>query len=126
MIAMLLLVSTASFAVLSLINQRRGTMDVFVRTCFHTCKSLERVLRFSMLENRRSEIELAMKQIIMEYGIESASLVTHTGKPVYSSSPELGPAVPLEDARCSGCHGSLAPEPLNRMPAESHFRLVND
>ncbi len=125
MVAVLLVVSSGSFTVLSLMSQRREAMDIFVRTCLDLCRSLERILHYSMLENRRNEIGSAIMQVATEYDVESATLVTHIGKPVYSSSAHLGPDVPLSDARCSGCHISKGAV-LKRQPTGEHFRLLEE
>jgi two-component system NtrC family sensor kinase len=125
MVAALLLASSGSFTILSLMSQRKESMDIFVRASLNMCKSLERVLHYSMLENRRGEIESAIRQLVTEYDIRSATLVTHTGKPIYSSDFQHGPSIPIDDARCSGCHMNKE-TPLKRLPASAHFHLSEE
>ena len=65
MVAVLMILSTGSFILVSL-NQRRATMKMFVQSSAHMGRSLERILRLSMLENRQDEIESAIRHISME------------------------------------------------------------
>lgn len=126
MIAGLILLSTGAFAVLSLMSQRNEAMETFIHSSLNMCRSLERILRFSMLENRREEIKSAIRQIAAEQDIEMVTLVTHEGEPVYSSGAPLGGRVPLDDARCSGCHQSPMARPLERLPEEAGLRIVEE
>ncbi|GAB4349374.1 MAG: ATP-binding protein [Candidatus Abyssubacteria bacterium] len=125
MIAVLLVVTTGSFAVLSMMSQRREALHVFVESSINMCKSLERTLRFSMLENRREEIDSAIKQIAEEDIISSVVLFSHEGEPVYASSPASAQPVALEDVRCAGCHRSGG-APIERLPGTAGYRLVEE
>ncbi|RJP67674.1 MAG: sensor histidine kinase [Candidatus Abyssobacteria bacterium SURF_17] len=126
MMAALLVLSTGLFAFLSLMSQKREAIMMFVSSSLNMCRSFERILRISMLENRRDEIQSAIQQIAMEDVIHSASLVTHLGKPVYSSERDAYETVPLDDARCSGCHASGETNPLKRLPEVADFLLLED
>lgn len=116
MIATLLVLATGSFTFLSLMSQRRNAMDLFMNNSFHMGRSLERLLRLSMLENRRSEIDLAIQQMAMEDIIEEVSLVNHAGEVIYSGGTDARGQVSLDDARCSGCHGQDKKAVLRRLP----------
>lgn len=124
MVAALIVLSTGAFAVVSLAKQRKESMDLFVHSSINMCKSLERILRFSMVENRRSEIQSAIQQIAEEEDIESVTLVTHRGETVYSSSPEAPSRVSIEDKRCLGCHASPGGRPLERLPIKADFQIL--
>ncbi len=87
MVAVLMVLAPGSFTAISLVSQRREAMDMFFNSSMHMGRSLKRISRFSMLENRRDEIDLAIKQISIEEAIEAVTLVDHTGKTAYSSPP---------------------------------------
>ncbi len=126
MMAGLMILSTGSFVAFSLITQRHETMDMFTQSSLSMTQSLERILRFSMLENRREEIESAIKKIGSEKDIESVSLITHMGDPIYNSNGF--PAAPLSMAArpCSGCHVQSGAQPLKRLPADANFRILEE
>ncbi len=125
MIAVLLVLTTGSFAVFSLMSQRREALDVFVDSSINMCKSLERTLRFSMLENRRDEIDSAIKQIVEEDVIDSVTLVSHKGEPVYVSNPDSAMPVFLDDVRCAGCHRPGGAT-LTYLPGIAGYQLVEE
>jgi two-component system NtrC family sensor kinase len=120
MVAALLILSSGSFAILSLMSQRREAMDMFVRSSINMSRSLERTLRFSMLENRREEIGLAVKQIGVEETIENVVLLTHNGTPVYTSGTRSQEQASLTDTGCSGCHVDGGVEALKRLPDDAN------
>ena len=126
MIAVLLVLTTGSFALFSLMSQRRQAMDTFANGSLEMCRSLERILRFSMLENRRSEIESAIKQMAAESSIKKVNLLTHTGTLVYSSDSISSAEVPMTDVSCVGCHTTAASPALKEMPASSHVSIYDE
>jgi len=126
MMAVLMILSTGSFVAFSLITQQHEIMDMFVHSSLNMTRSLERILRFSMLENRREEINSAIRKIASEKDIESISLVTHMGEPVYSSNALPATRVPMADERCSGCHVQTGAQPLERLPADANFRILEE
>lgn len=103
MIAVLIVLTTGSFAHFSLMSQRRQAMDTFVKSSLEMCRSLERILRFSMLENRRTEIESAIKQMAAESPIKNVNLLAHGGALVYSSGQSPTAQAPISDPGCAGC-----------------------
>ncbi len=126
MVAVLIILSTGFFAIFSLTSQRRAAIDMFVGSSLDMARSLERILRFSMLENRRDEIGAAIKQIATENDIKSVTLVTHKGEPVYASGPAPAPDkhVTIDDPRCSECHAHANAKPLQRLPLFADYRLL--
>jgi two-component system NtrC family sensor kinase len=126
MVAALLILSTGFFVAFSLITQRREIINMFAHNTLNMTRSLERILRFSMLENRRGEIESAIKQIGAEEDIESISLVTHEGDIVYCDQPAGDKRVSIDDDRCSGCHSATGGRPLKRLPKDADFRIFDE
>jgi len=126
MVAALMLMATGSFTVLSLLSQRRMAMRMFAQSSLQMGRSLERILRLSMLENRRDEIELAIRQIAMENMIAEVTLVTHNGELAYSSDEGPDKQVSIDDSRCSGCHLQGGARVLKRLPAAADVALVED
>jgi two-component system NtrC family sensor kinase len=126
MLAVLVIVSTGLFTAVSFITQRREVRNMFVHSSLNMTRSLERILRFSMLENRRGEIESAIERIASEEDILSASLITHAGERVYSSGPFPASRVVLEDRPCSGCHVGPDTPPLERLTADADVRVFDE
>ena len=123
MIAVLLVLTTGSFALLSLRSQSRQAIDTYVESSLAMGRSLERILRFSMLENRRDEIESAIKQMATERSIITADLRTHAGMLVFSSSPISAPQASKADIGCAGCHLDAEHKPLKLMPSSSSVSI---
>lgn len=126
MVAVLMIVAPGSFTAFSLVSQRREVMDMFVSSSLHMGRSLERILRLSMLENRRDEIESAIRQIAMEDVIEAVTLVTHAGEPVYSSPSGSEAAISIDDRGCSGCHPKGGEHPLKKLAATADMHMVGE
>jgi two-component system NtrC family sensor kinase len=125
MVAVLIVLSTGAFTIFSLFTQRREAMGLFRHSSINMCKSLERILRFSMLENRRDEIQSAIAQISQEEDIGAVALVAHAGNIAFSSKAEHSEKVQLNDRRCANCHHSDTQPPLKRLPAPD-FRVISD
>lgn len=125
MVAVLMILSTGSFMLFSL-NQQRATKEMLVHGSAHMARSLEQILRLSMLENRRDEIESAIRNIASEDTIESVTLVTHAGDVAYSSRPDIDSSVSHDDSRCSGCHIDGIEQPLKMLPAARNVEMTDD
>jgi two-component system NtrC family sensor kinase len=125
MVAVLMIFSTGSFMLFSL-NQQRTTKEILVHSSAHMARSLEQILRLSMLENRRDEIESAIRNIAAEDTIESVTLVTHAGGVAYSSGPRPVLSVSQDDCRCSGCHVDDKKEPLKILPTAKIVDMADD
>ncbi|RJP23229.1 MAG: HAMP domain-containing protein [Candidatus Abyssobacteria bacterium SURF_5] len=126
MVAVLIVLSTGSFAFFSLMKQRSEAMELFVHNSINMCRSLERILRFSMLENRRDEIQAAIQQIAKEDDIDGVTLVSHRGDIVYGDALQDPEKVTIGDNRCSGCHGNGSEQPLPRLAEPAEVRLLHD
>jgi two-component system NtrC family sensor kinase len=124
MVAVLIVLSTGAFTFFSIMKQRREAMDLFVSSSVNMCTSLERILRFSMVENRRHEIQSAIRQMAEQNGIQAVALLSHFGDSVYGGSNIPQERVSAQDIRCSGCHISGGRPPLERLPSTASFRLL--
>jgi two-component system NtrC family sensor kinase len=125
MVAVLMILSTGSFMLFSL-NQQRATKGILVHSSAHMARSLEQILRLSMLENRRDEIESAVINIAEDETIESVTLVTHAGEVAYSSGSGIDMSVSQDDGRCSGCHVDGKKRPLKVLPVEGIVDMADD
>ncbi len=124
MVAVLIVLATGSFAVISQLRQRQEAMAFFLHSSQNLCKGLERILRFSMLENRRQEIESAIHQIAEDEDIAAVTLLTHSGNVAYGSPLMSQKSVLVDDWRCSGCHAGA--EPLKKLPPSADIRLLRE
>jgi two-component system NtrC family sensor kinase len=125
MVAVLMILSTGSFMLFSL-GQQRATKEILVHSSAHMARSLEQILRLSMLENRRDEIKSAIRDIAAEDTIEFVTLVTHAGEVAYSSGPGIDMSVSQDDYRCSGCHINNKKQPLKVLPADRIVDMTDD
>lgn len=126
MVAVLMTLFPGSFTIFSVISRRSEAMEMFVNSSMNMGRSLERILRLSMLENRRDAIEVAVKDIAREEAIDAITLVTHTGEPIYASNAGPHTAVSLDDGRCSGCHLKNQERPLGKLPPASHVHIAEE
>jgi two-component system NtrC family sensor kinase len=92
------------FSTFSLIKQKDDAIASINKNAGQLSQTIEKILRFSMLKNRRDEISLALKNIIGNEGITSARIINHEGVVKYSSrSKELNINI-SGNMICSSCH----------------------
>ena len=93
------------FSTLSLIKQENDSIEIIKNNSNQLCATIEKILRFSMLENRRNEITLALKDIVGKYDIRTVRILNHKGLIKFSSKQsDINQQISQSNPRCSGCH----------------------
>jgi two-component system, NtrC family, sensor kinase len=90
-------------------------------------QSIEHILRFSMGENRREEIRLAIQRLSKSEDFVSISLTNHQGMVVYAAPDSLvGTQIVMTDFRCVGCHAGGLANPVAQLPDDQRFQHLPD
>ncbi len=100
------------FSTFSLIKQKDASIDAISHNADQLSKTTEKILRFSMLKNRRAELSLAVRNIVGKEGIMSVRILNHKGIIKFSSNPsEVNKNISqtsqegMETAQlCESCH----------------------
>jgi hypothetical protein len=105
--AVILILSTAIFVLISIKSQRQNAIKLVQTNTTNLGQSFERILRFSMQEYQREEIENAVLELSKIEDILNVTLTNHKGYIKYSTSDlTLNNLVSLNHRSCSGCHNT--------------------
>ena len=74
MLGIIIILAMGTFSIFSLLKQKQDAITSISNTTEQLSQTIEKILRFSMLKNRRDEITLAVNNIIGTEGIESARI----------------------------------------------------
>ena len=93
------------FSTLSLLKQENDSINIITNNSNQLCTTIEKILRFSMLENRRDEITKALKDIVGKDGIRTVRILNHEGLIEFSSKKsDVNQQISQSNPRCTGCH----------------------
>ena len=93
------------FSTLSLIKQEDDSINIITNNSNQLCETIQKILRFSMLENRRDEITKALKDIVGKDGIRTVRILNHEGLIEFSSKQsDINQKISQSNPRCTGCH----------------------
>ncbi len=96
------------FSIFSLVKQKEDAISTISNNTEQLSRTIEKILRFSMLKNRRGEISLAVNSIAETEEIKSARILNHHGLIIYSSKPsELNKDISQNNNLCRSCHDDL-------------------
>ena len=105
LLGIIILLTMGVFSTFSLLKQKDDAISSINNNTGQLSHTIEKILRFSMLKNRRDEISLALNNIIGNEGIKSARILNHEGVIKYSSrQSELNKNVSQNMPLCSSCH----------------------
>lgn len=94
-----------AFSTFSLIKQKEDSIDSIGHNTRQLGQTIEKILRVSMLKNRREDISLAVNNIVGKDGIVSIRILNHDGIIKFSSQPhELNKNISRKNDLCLGCH----------------------
>ncbi len=106
LMGLIILVMMGTFSAFSLMKQEQESFRALTRNTLLLSQSTEKILRFSMLKNRRDEISNSLKDIVRERGILSARILNNNGVVKFASrQSEVDEQIPLTDRLCRNCHG---------------------
>jgi len=101
----IILLAMGVFSAASLMKQEDDSIDSISRNTLLLSQTTERILRLSMLKNRRDEIATAINNIIGEEGIQSVRILDHKGIIRLSTKPsEIDQHVSRTNQLCTNCH----------------------
>jgi two-component system, NtrC family, sensor kinase len=104
-LGIIILLAMSLFSTFSLVKQKNDAISSISNNTQQLGKTIEKILRFSMLKNRRTEISLAVNNIINTEGITSARILDHRGVIHFSSrKTELDKNISNNNPLCVECH----------------------
>ncbi len=107
LLGMIILLMMGLFSTFSVIKQKEDAISAISNNTEQLSKTIEKILRFSMLKNRREEISLAIHSIAETEEIKSARILNHQGQIIYASrASELNQNIPQDNQLCRSCHNN--------------------
>ena len=105
LLAIVIVLTMGIFSTLSLLKQEDDSINIITNNSNQLSETIEKILRFSMLENRRDEITKALKDIVGKDGIRTVRILNHEGLIKFSSIPsDINQQISQSNPRCTGCH----------------------
>ncbi len=105
LLGIIILLTMGLFSTFSLVKQKEDAISAISTNTEQLSKTIEKILRFSMLKNRRDEISLAVNSIAETEEIKSARILNHQGQIIYTSKPsELNKDISRNNQLCRSCH----------------------
>jgi two-component system NtrC family sensor kinase len=107
LLGLIILVTMTSFSVIILTKQEKDSVDALSRSTLLLSQTTERILRQSMLKNRRSDISAAIREAVNNEGILAIRILNHKGVIKFSSRrTELEQHISSTNRLCATCHPS--------------------
>lgn len=105
LIGIIILITMGLFSTFSLVEQKKDAISTISNNTEQLSQTIEKILRFSMLKNRRDEISLAINSITGTEEIKSARILNHEGVIIYTSNKsELNHNISQNNPLCNSCH----------------------
>ncbi len=105
LLGVIILVTMGIFSAISLIRQEKDAVDTLNRSTLLLGQTTEKILRLSMVKNKRDDISTAIRDIVGSEGIRSVRILNHEGIIKFSSRPsEIDRHISRENHLCANCH----------------------
>lgn len=105
LLGLIILVTMGIFSAISLVRQQHDSIDALSRSTLLLGQTTEKILRLSMIKNRRADISAAIKDIVGNEGIRSVRILNHEGIIKFSSRrSELDQHISHTNPLCRNCH----------------------
>lgn len=120
---------------MSLIKQDEASIDSISNNAEQLSRTTEKILRFSMLKNRRDELSMAVKSIVgNKEGIMSVRILNHKGFVKYSSHPaeidkhisQTSPEGMVTHQLCESCHSKKNNKLTYDITNFDHYRIIKE
>ena len=106
-LGLIILLAMGLFSTFSLIKQKEDSISSISNNTGQLSQTIEKILRVSMLKNRREDISLAVNNIIGSEGIKSIRILNHQGTIKFSSrKSEINENVSQKSTLCTSCHST--------------------
>ena len=132
LLGIIILLTMGVFSIFSLLKQEDASIDAISHNTEQLSKTTEKILRLSMLKNRRDELSMAVKDIIGKEGIMSVRILNHKGIIKFSSSPteidkhisQTSQGVLGAGQLCQSCHKNKFSKPENYAINTQHLKIL--
>jgi two-component system NtrC family sensor kinase len=112
LLGIIILITMGVFTIFSLFKQEDASIDSICDNSKQLSLTTERILRFSMLKNRRDELSMAVNNIVGKEGIIAVRILNHKGLIKFSSHPweinkhisQTSPEGTETSQLCESCH----------------------
>jgi two-component system, NtrC family, sensor kinase len=105
LLGVIILITMGTFSVFSLVEQKQDSIDAISNNSEQLSQTIEKILRLSMLKNRRDEVSTAINNIVGKEGIISVRILNHQGSIKFSSRPsEVNTHISQTNQLCTNCH----------------------
>ena len=129
LLGLIIVITMGVFSAVSLMKQQKDSVDSLSRSTLLLSRTTERILRLSMLKNRREEISMAIRNIVGEEGIQSVRILNHEGIIEFSSrKTEIHEHISRTNHLCTNCHtanGDSSIRPVSSFYSH-HFDETHD
>ncbi len=123
----IIILTMGAFSTFSLIKQKEDAIASIDNNTAQLSQTIEKILRVSMLKNRREDISSAIKNIVGSEGIQSIMILNHKGVIKFSSrKDEINLSIPQSDNLCTGCHGKEGGKSNYNLKDFRRFRIDED
>ena len=124
LLGVIILITMGLFSTFSLLTQKDDAISNISNNTEQLSRTIEKILRFSMLKNRREEISLAVNSIAQTQEIKSARILNHTGKIIYTSRPsDLNKDISQNNPLCTSCHNRKNAGSKPDLANYNHYRI---
>lgn len=120
LLGLIILITMGAFSAVSLMKQQKDGIDSIGRSTLLLSQTTEKILRLSMLKNRRDEISMAIKDIVAEEGIQSVRILNHKGIIDFSTKQsETNEHISRTNELCANCHDKN--DNISKHPVSSFY-----
>ncbi|MEJ2617701.1 MAG: hypothetical protein P8Z35_22290, partial [Ignavibacteriaceae bacterium] len=126
LLGLVILLAMGLFSTFSLIKQKEDSITSISNNTGQLSQTIEKILRVSMLKNRRDDISLAVNNIVGSEGIKSIRILNHQGNIKFSSlKSEISKNVSPKSTLCTSCHSPENHKKIKDIKNFKHYRIDN-
>ena len=115
------------FSTFSLLKQENNSIELISNNTDQLSKTIEKILRLSMLKNRREDISSAIQDIVGREGIMFIRIINHKGSIKFSSNKsEINTRIPADNQLCISCHNKNGTELKEDVKNFNRYRLEKE
>ena len=123
---LIIILAMGLFSTFSLIKQKEDSISSISNNTGQLSQTIEKILRVSMLKNRRDDISLAVNNIVGSEGIKSIRILNHQGDIKFSSQKsEINKNVSPKSTLCTSCHSPGNHKQIKDIQNFNHYRIDN-